>query len=129
LGHTVEKLFTHLGVCPRETAFIERPLQKQRNWLVPFPSPAPQQKHRSMQESAQHQHLLPNLLTPTLDPYPWGTASPTHTCLSPSMVGPFPQKTNPNSWSHYVSPCRSFSEPLFPGGGDRLHFANRREHI
>ena len=43
----MKRLFTHLGVSPRESALTERPLQEQRNCQALFPSPAYPHKHKA----------------------------------------------------------------------------------
>ena len=42
---TVGRLFSYLGVCPREEVVMERPSQEQSNWQMPLSSPTPQHKH------------------------------------------------------------------------------------
>ena len=44
--------------------YFKRTFQGQRSWLVPFPSPDPQHKHRATY-GRKHQHWLPNLLIPS----------------------------------------------------------------
>lgn len=103
------EVFAHVPVCPREAAFMRRPLWEQGNGQRPFPSPVPQHKHKVTWEWAQCLYSLPNLLTPRTYPQlSGGTVLHSQACLSPSTVGPFPQKTSPNRCSHCILWPESF---------------------
>ena len=58
LGHTVGRLFAHLGAKPREMAKPTESPSRTTELEAPFPSPTTQHKQSHLQESAQHQHLL-----------------------------------------------------------------------
>ena len=103
LGYTAGRLFDHFRVA----AFTERPLQEQRNWLVTFPIPIPQHKHRATlgnQHSTNSRYLTS--YTKPLLPQSGGNTLPSQTCLSPRASGPLPQKTSPNPCQYHISQPR-----------------------
>lgn len=107
LGQTVGKSVAHLGVSPKEAAFMERHLWKQRTWKTPFSSPTPQLKDRATCRN-EHNLILPNLLTqrPTHHAPMKPPPLPRYTCLNPSAAGPLPTSPRrpPQTPAHIPSP-------------------------
>ena len=90
-GKHIGARVVHSIYCPGGARITERPIQEQRIWQVPSPSPAPQHKHLIiLWEPTQCQHSLLNLLTllPIIlqqifpsqpcQPQYWGTMGPLH---------------------------------------------------
>lgn len=63
------------------------------------------------QHSADTHHLT--CLYQALPMHSSGTTLPSHSCLNPSVVEPFSQKTSPKPYSHHSSQEMSFAEPQY----------------
>ena len=97
LGHTMGRLFTHLGACPRGTAFMERDLWEQKNCPVPFPSLSPQHKCRATCRN-QYRTDTHYLLTSSTTCW-WNHTSQSHLPQCQPRGDPSPECLSPYSHS------------------------------
>ena len=101
LGHTVgEVICFSWNMSQRGSIHGETPLGTKI-----LASTALQHKHRATcghRHSADAHYLTCLHQDIPLHTHSTGTAHPSHTCLSPTTVGPLPQKTGPNPCPHHV---------------------------
>ena len=121
------RLFAHLTECPRETAFTERPLQKQRNWQVPFPSCVPRHKYRATCGKQCSTNIC-YLTCLHKAPHTQAPVEPPHLVTLASVLAgqtPYPRKLVQTP-ANTKFPNRGIFQGLHSGdSSDRSHFTNQ----
>lgn len=124
LGTQFGRLFAHLGATARKTAFTKEQ-REQKNWPVPFSSPAPQYRANRENKYSTDTHYLLTRIPPT---QPSETAPLKHTGLSLSVAGPSSIRLT-HTPAHSMSSDAGVMQRLYSSSSSYgPHFINRAGH-